>query len=500
MKIDPSRRCAAGALVLLSALGALGAGGARAAAPAQSVPPVQQGVAAIADAPAALTRWLLDDGTHVFLIRMPRTPLIWMDVVVGAGSWSPWVRSHHGSEAFAAQLRDARDELAQEGDRLRAPIHVYMSRWASELSLQFVRGDEDAAIALLRKTLSNRSFVRNDLRRGKWAQAPLWASRQKEPRFLLGQAMARLFFAPEDMRRLQYEEPPPRSADVEELVRTRDALVSAPARLITFVGDLSQAEASRLAARILPAPRLPADLDAEPLAPRFFAETEQPRDTSLTLPRLAQTFFEYSRLSVPCTDPDYASLLVADTVLWGHSLRSRLGVALREQSGDSYEPSTWLPRERVAEVYSLRASTRTANAAQLEERLRATLRTFHQGGITAAELQKAREHLLNRRVLASDSPFARLAEARWEWERGLPQGATEALYARVARLSLEEVNAFIRRFFDPARFALARVGPPSRAPQPKAGPTPSAALKPAGIDADRSAALSPNRPGGAARP
>ena len=460
MKAATCRWSAASALVLLSLLGA---GGARAAAAAQAPPPVRTGVAAIADAPAALTRWVLDDGTHVFLIRQPRTPLIWMEVVVGAGSWSPWVRSHHGYEAFAAQLHDAEDELAHESDRLRAPIRVYMSRWASELSLQFVKGDEEAALALLRKTLANRSFVRNDLRRSKWAQAPLFASRQKEPRFLLGQATARLFFAPEDMRRLQYEAPPPRSADVEELARVRDALVRAPARLITFVGDLTQAEASRLAARILPPPRLPADLeDDEPLAPRFYAETEQPRDLSFTLPKLAQTFFAYSCLSVPFLDPDFASLLVADTVLWGHSLRSRLGVALREQSGDSYEPSTWLPRERIAEVYSLSASTRSPNAAQLEERLRATLRTFHQGGITAAELQRAREHLLNGRVLASDSPFSRLAEARWEWERGLPQGATEALYARVARLSLPEVNSFIRRFFDPARFALARVGPQQR--------------------------------------
>ena len=75
-----------------------------------------------------------------------------------------------------------------------------------------------------------------------------------------------------------------------------------------------------------------------PGAPQFLAERPVGTDTALTLPKLTQVFFRYARLSLPCTDPDFARLLVADTVLDGGSMQSRLAVALREEGGDTYTP------------------------------------------------------------------------------------------------------------------------------------------------------------------
>jgi predicted Zn-dependent peptidase len=50
---------------------------------------------------------------------------------------------------------------------------------------------------------------------------------------------------------------------------------------------------------------------------------------------------------------------------------------------------------------------------------------------------------------------------RWMRERthGLPRGFLDRLIERAADCTLAEVNAFIRRYYDPSQFTLVRVAP-----------------------------------------
>lgn len=415
---------------------------------------------AVPTSPPPLQRFALRDGTQVLLLPERRTPLIYLRLTIGVGAWSPWLRQHNGAQAFHAQVDDQQGTLRKDAERLQIALSTQVGDFESSLALRFAKPDQRLARSLLQRALANADFDRGALRRAKWSRRPAFTSQLKEPSFLLGQAAARLFFAEQDVRRLDYEEPPPYSSDVVELARVRDQLLSAPARLITLLGDLSPAEAQGLVEGLLPPPQLPADIDRLPLGPQFLAEQTGVKDAALTLPKLTQVFFRYARLSLPCTDPDYPSLLLADTVLFGGSLQSRLALALREEGGDTYAPSTQLPFERVPEIYSLRASTRVQNAARMADKLRRTLAEFHRRGISQSELESARSHLLKERLRESADPFTRLHEARWEWQRGLEEGTLNALYARIAQLSLSEVNALIQRFYNPTHFALLRVGPP----------------------------------------
>ena len=53
----------------------------------------------------------------------------------------------------------------------------------------------------------------------------------------------------------------------------------------------------------------------------------------------------------------------------------------------------------------------------------------------------------------------RLTAAMNEQGLGLPPGFFDARAARAAALPLEQVNDFVRRFFDPARFTMIRARP-----------------------------------------
>ena len=113
--------------------------------------------------------------------------------------------------------------------------------------------------------------------------------------------------------------------------------------------------------------------------------------------------------------------------------------------------------EPAVGAYAAWTYSRNENAAATEAKLREVLRTFHAGGITEEERADAAGYLRGRRAFTVQSPGQVLDRVLWDLSRGLEAGDRDALSERAATLPLDEVNAFIRRFYDPPRFTLVRV-------------------------------------------
>lgn len=202
-------------------------------------------------------------------------------------------------------------------------------------------------------------------------------------------------------------------------------------------------------------PALPAPAD---LAPVFPAVLPPPPETTERMPLLNQVYLGLFRACLPVTDPDFPALLLANHVMGGH-FYSRLYTALRHEGGETYSPFDLFPEEPEPAAYTLVAYTRAANAPLTEAKLRAVLRDLHDRGITEDERRAAAGYLLGHLAIARASPGKILDRFLWERERGLPPGFRDRLADRAAALSLDRINAVIRRFYDPARFSLLRVAP-----------------------------------------
>jgi len=172
------------------------------------------------------------------------------------------------------------------------------------------------------------------------------------------------------------------------------------------------------------------------------------------LARLTQVYFALAREAPALTDREYAAFLVADHVLGGH-FYSRLYVALRHGEGDTYATGTIREGEPATGAYGLWTYSRTANA--IEAKLRGVLSKFHDGGITEEERADAAGYLKGRRAFNVQAPGQVLDRILWERSRGLDPGYRDALVERAAALPLDEINAFVKRFYDPARFTMIRV-------------------------------------------
>jgi predicted Zn-dependent peptidase len=390
------------------------------------------GLLLAAAAPArAATTWEVDAGTLGVLVADARTPTVHLHVEWPVGRWSPWFREHHGAEAFEIQLHDPDGALRRRADRLAADVTLEAGNRAVMLGVSCLTQDLEPALGLVRDMLSNRDFDRGELKLRAPSARIVWEASLKNPDIRIGRAEALALFRAGDPRRIPWEGPEHVSLDVEALGRMRDLVVRLPGRVVAFAGDLTLEQARAAAAGLLPAASASAPAGLAPDLRPLVEPSARPAESELRLPRLTQVYFAYGRDALPWGEADYPAFLLADHVLAGH-FYSRLYVALRHEGGETYGAGS----DNAGDVVP-----------------------GPEQGLTAGELADAAGYLRGRQPFTRQSPEQRLG--RWLYERrlGLPAGFLDALPERAAGLSLEQVNAFVARWYDPAHFTMIRLLP-----------------------------------------
>lgn len=398
----------------------------------------------------------LDAATALVLVEDHRAPLVEVRLEVPVGRWSRWFREQGGEAAWEALLLDPDRALLRRADALAVDVATSVDSRACTLRATFLREDLPAATELLRGILAEHPLDRKELKRRARARALGWRLSMKDPSYLLERASAYLLFGEGDPRRLSYA-PPGKDVPSEAGLRAvQERMLAMPGRALGVAGDLDRAAAESLAHALLP----PADgarpQGADPSLPAAVPLAER-KDVTETLSGLTQVYLADVRTSLPLQEADAPAFAIADHVLGGH-FYARLSTALRHEGGETYGAWTRSTRETVETVYAASTFTRTDNAAVAEGKLSQVLRTFHEGGITEEERNAAVGYLRGRVPFTRQEPAQILERALFERRLGVPQGSLDALVERAGALSLEEVNAFIRRFYDPALFRRVEVG------------------------------------------
>lgn len=182
----------------------------------------------------------------------------------------------------------------------------------------------------------------------------------------------------------------------------------------------------------------------------------------VVVPDKANAMF-VTRLMIPLRgdEPDYAALLVANYLFGGAGPTSRLNGRIRQREGLSYGVSSALATaNRIDAVanFSANASVAPQNVAKLETIFREELERAYREGFSDAEVTAAKAAMLqaNEQQRSSDEALAN------SWIDRLHRGKTfaEAREAdeRIRAVTREQVNAAVRRYWDPARVSSVSVG------------------------------------------
>ncbi|HSB09926.1 MAG TPA: insulinase family protein, partial [Blastocatellia bacterium] len=171
-------------------------------------------------------------------------------------------------------------------------------------------------------------------------------------------------------------------------------------------------------------------------------------------------FFAGQRLNLRDDDPDYPALLMANYMLGGGFLNSRLATRLRQKEGLSYGVGSGLqvnPLDKNGQ-FAAQAIYAPQNAAKLEAAFKEEVARALKDGFIAEEVTAAKSGWLQSQQVnrAQDMGVARkLAQYRY-LNRTLAWDAE--LEKKIAALTPEQINAAMRKYIDLSKMTIVKAG------------------------------------------
>ncbi|AAQ62021.1 M16 family metallopeptidase [Chromobacterium violaceum] len=199
----------------------------------------------------------------------------------------------------------------------------------------------------------------------------------------------------------------------------------------------------------------------------------KPASLSVATPDKANAVYSASLpLAISDDSPDYPALLLANEILGGGA-QSRLLTRLRQQDGISYGAGSGVDAASFGKVGAWRMGAIFApqNLDKLKRGVAEELARLLRDGVTAQELAEAKQGLLRtyQVALAQDGPLSDLLQ-RQLWQ-GRTMAFTQERLATLDRLTVDDVNAALRKYLKPELLTQAYAG--DFAAKPAAGqPTP----------------------------
>jgi zinc protease len=170
----------------------------------------------------------------------------------------------------------------------------------------------------------------------------------------------------------------------------------------------------------------------------------------------------FGGINLPVRDdqPEYASLTLANYILGGGFLNSRLAVRIRQKDGLSYGVASGFQAQALDSVAVLQtmAIYNPENVAKLETAFGEEIGRWVKDGVTADELDKAKQGWLQGRQQSRARDAELVSRLSQQTFQGRTMAFDQTLEDHVAKLSVDEVNAAIKKYVNPAKFSAVKAG------------------------------------------
>ncbi|HEX8506748.1 MAG TPA: pitrilysin family protein [Hymenobacter sp.] len=176
-----------------------------------------------------------------------------------------------------------------------------------------------------------------------------------------------------------------------------------------------------------------------------------------------------SGLRFPLRDssPDYPAVYMANYILGGGFLNSRLATRIRQKEGVSYGVGSFISADDNDEVgnFTSYAIYNPENSARLEQAYREEMERLSKDGVTAEELKAAKSAALQsfQVTRSQDDALAR----KWSQYLTKPEGRTftydAELEQRINSLTAEQVSAAAKKYLDYRQLTIVKAGDFTRA-------------------------------------
>jgi predicted Zn-dependent peptidase len=409
------------------------------------------------DLPEGISFTALPGGPRVITETIP---------TVRSVSLGLWVRTGSRDEApeqagvshflehllFKGTERHSAIEISERFDGMGAAANAATSKESTQLNARLLDEHTEEAFELLAEMLTAPSLPVDEVDSEREVVLEEIAMYEDEPQDRVHDVLAEAIHGDHPLGRRVLGSPEViGSIPVPEIATYHRAHYTAPKLVVAAAGHLEHAEIVELSRRFLapPAGDPATTPNGEPnRAPRF---AFRQKDTE-------QYHICFGGPGIARGDDRRFALGVLDAIVGG-STSSRLFREVREKRGLAYAVGSYTEQYVECGVVAIYVGTREDNVAEACEIIGRELGTLRDRGVSAEELERAKEHVKGRMVLALEATGMRMTRLARAILFDVPLLSLDEMLERVGRVSAEDVAELARELYDPERLSAACVGP-----------------------------------------
>jgi predicted Zn-dependent peptidase len=152
------------------------------------------------------------------------------------------------------------------------------------------------------------------------------------------------------------------------------------------------------------------------------------------------------------------AIAVLDAI-FGGSTSSRLFREVREKRGLAYAVGSYTEQYTDTGMVAMYLGTRADNVQESCEIIGRELGSLRDAGISAEELERAKEHVKGRMVLSMEATASRMSRLARSILFDVPLLSLDEMLERVEGVTEEDVTALVTDLYDPERLSAACIGP-----------------------------------------
>ena len=356
-----------------------------------------------------------------------------------------------------------RQQVTDELNNYRAQLRVSGTPGVLSVSVQTSRENVAKVLEIVKEIMKHPLFPKEELEIIREEQIAQINQQMSDPIALAMTNVSRKMspYAVDDPRyvpTMDEEAERVKAVTVEQIQDVYSRILSSAVGELTIVGDFDPEQLLPVVDEFTQG--WSSDVKFERLARTSVNNDKGDREQILTPDKPNAAYI--AAMTIPMRDdhPDYAALSIGNFVLGSSGLSSRLGDRLRQKEGLSYSVQSSLQPSAVDErtTFFLFAISNPDNAPKVHEAIQDELKKLLDNGITAEELEAAKAGYLQEQQVqrTEDRAIVQTLEAYAFIGRDMTFVAE--FEDKISKLTVEEVNAALKKHIDPERLFIVQAG------------------------------------------
>jgi len=405
----------------------------------------------------------LENGIRVVAVRKTKLPIFQLEMDLEAGS----VLDPAGKEGLASLTADMLDEgagglsaerIAEAFEGVGGRFSINVSKTSTNFSLKCLSPDADTLLGVVAKVILSPDFKKVDFAKLKKRTISSIYSVKSDPNTVSDWSFDELVYQGHPLAHpvIGYDTTVSRITLDDVKGFYKDWYCPSRVRVVV-VSDMAPESAIALVEKHLggwksqgkPLPTLP------PL-PRI----EGKRVKVVRMPEINQCYIALGARGIKRTSPDYNALRTANYILGGSGFSSRITKRIRVEMGLAYSvygyysPGFAFGYSIYPGIYYAGLETKLASGNQAISELLSLIKEAREKGFSEEELEAAKKYYRGS-IARSAETYGQVAGlVMYGEEFGLPDLYWINDIVAISNLSLDQVNAAAKEYFDPDNFAL----------------------------------------------